>query len=79
MDQPRLTRKPIPSTPLEWIKEVEGVRGYLHRIDTEITDRPPNWVEGNRAYYERRFLDLIRNPPDGIRVRGQQYTRIWSS
>lgn len=76
-EKPRTTKKPIPDTPLEWIKEVEGVRGYLMAIKNNLVQRPPQWLEGNRKYYADRFKDLINHPPEGIRVRGNQYTRIW--
>jgi len=76
MKKPRTTRKPIPGTIPEWVKELEGIRAFLDKTDRLIVENGQAWVDSMCAYNRRREGDLLAHPPKGIRVSGGNYYRV---
>ena len=57
------TKKPIPATRAEWLRESEGIRQFLDKLANVTQPELQVWKRKMVRYYSARMRDLLDHKP----------------
>jgi len=60
---PPKTRKAIPTDPVKWRRELDGVRRFIAQLRASDCGEGQDWQDRMHAYYSQRLEDLKDNAP----------------